>query len=992
MDNAVVKQFDQLVYGGSLPDTVAFLKQLPKAEVPAVRARTRQLLRELNAWNNAAVYERLFLAGLATYSQKEALSRSFELPPSFNYSNPRHQHGHQQLFLEVLRHRRPTWLLAWLQGQARQSAWQVPPYRLLCELLAAELLPHDPWLFAQGAATWLSRYNRNNNSHAREFDVHLLRQLQADTALLQRDLPLLLDFDTPADAQTVHRGKHGTDITWLTLLPPLVASHHLDRAQWLTGSLLALRRDFRRPLLLWLKNLYLSLQPTPDERLARQGELMELLSHALPLVVNFALDQLKDLWSNPGFATAPLLPYAEILLSRHDLKTGLRTLLAGLEKLLKRDPAAAAPLAAALAAALANPDAAVQERAARLLATLLGAKKPLLPTAAAVQADVAAYADLLSAAARTTLAPWLAAPPAADAPREVTNAYAPQAAFQPELSPATALVPVADYHEWLFLTNEALTQDDPTAYERWLAGLLRLRPQFPVGFARQLLPALHQALPWLSGQTEEQVWQALAGFDFGGDRNGRRFLVLALLAGQLPGSPGLRVSGVALASRRYSTPDPLLRVERQRLAWVEQQLTAGSAPLPLLSTPTHAPHWLAPTALVQRLRAHEAAGQQPDPADLALALARCAWSVPAEVEAARPQLLQLQHAGLRELLSWLLAPVSAPLPLPALVVRQSVGQVLGGLLRRVLPGGAGSAPAPLAAVLPWLWAVAARTRCPEATFAELHPLSAYPGVAAPWLPGYSFEPASHVVRQPWNKQQPEYTQSWRELRVPTEHAGQQPPSPLLLYSLHARLQQAGSFYLWPLLPDLGFLSSLLPHNPAPLHWHLLRTAFPTSQGYSEERNLLLSLLHTLLPAGPTFAEPTTLLLAIGLLHPTPEDRALALEALLAAIEHGRLLPAALGTVLGQLLAHAYAPVPRLADGLAQARALGSRPDDALRQVLEALLPALPAAPPRQTTKLLAAYADLVARTRHPVPAAVQIRLREWSTSAALKKLTAPLLA
>nr|GFC81575.1 hypothetical protein [Tanacetum cinerariifolium] len=144
-----------------------------------------------------------------------------------------------------------------------------------------------------------------------------------------------------------------------------------------------------------------------------------------------------------------------------------------------------------------------------------------------------------------------------------------------------------------------------------------------------------------------------------------------------------------------ASSDPLLRVERQRLAFAEQQLAAGSAALPLLSTPTHAPHWLAPTALVQRLLAYEAARQEPDTADLSLALARCACWAPAETAAARP-----------------LLPHSA---------------------------------APLAPALPWLWVVAARTRYPEAVFEELQPLADCPGVAAPWQPGWRFEPMTYSL-------------------------------------------------------------------------------------------------------------------------------------------------------------------------------------------------------------------------------------------------------
>jgi hypothetical protein len=991
MEISVLERFVDLVYGGPLADMVVFLKELPKTELLIVRAKTKELLRTLG-WNEALARDRLFLAGLATYSKQEALTRNFELPLNSGVYNGQHQQRHQQFFKEIVFHSRPTWLLAWLQREARQSAWQIPPYRLLCELLDEGVLPHDPWLFAQSTATWLSRYNRERNSHAREFEVHVLRQLQADTTLLTRDLPLLLDFDTPAEAAAIYRGKHGPDITWLTLLPPLLASGHLDRGEWLTRSLLALRRDFRRPLLTWLKNLFLSLKPTLEERLARQSELVELLTHPLPLVVNFALDQLKDLWGNPGFAAAPLLPYVGALLARHDLKTGLRALLGGLEKLLKREPALAPALAASLSTALATPDAATQERAAKLLAGILGAKKPLLTPAeaGAVLANLGAYADLLPAAARATLAPWLGMP-AAPSARGAAERYAPVANFQPELTPATAIAPVADYHEWLFLTGSVLTRDTPTDRERWLEGLLRLRPHFPADFARQLLPYLHQALPWqLDGKDEAQVWQQLAKYQ--ADANSPLTLPLALLASQLPGSAGARVAKVSLTATAHASPDPLLRVERQRLAFAEQQLAAGPAAWPLLSTPTHAPYWLAPTTLVQRLLAYQAAGHEPDPADLSLALARCACHAPAEAEAARLLLPQLSQAALRELLAWFLAPAGPLQPLPELARQQSVGRVLGGLLRRLLPEAAsGGSVAPLAEALPWLWAVAARTRYPEAVFEELRPLTDYPGVAAPWQPGWRFEPVTYVHQQRWNKEQPTRTETWTELRVPTEHQGQQPPSPLLLYSLHAQLKQEGSRYLWSLVGGVNFLLSLLPANPAPLHWHLVRTLYRTPTSYAEERTVQQQVLHTLLLPGLAFAESTTLLLALALVQSDAAGRALALEVLLAAIEHGRLVPVDLGRALGRLLAAEFAPIPRLTDSLAQARALSPPTDDALGQLLEALLPELPTPPPRQTAKLLAAYADLVARTHRPVPIVLQAHLREWSTSAALKRVAASLL-
>jgi hypothetical protein len=119
---------------------------------------------------------------------------------------------------------------------------------------------------------------------------------------------------------------------------------------------------------------------------------------------------------------------------------------------------------------------------------------------------------------------------------------------------------------------------------------------------------------------------------------------------------------------------------------------------------------------------------------------------------------------------------------------------------------------------------------------------------------------------------------------------------------------------------------------------------------------------------------------------------LALEVLLAAVPTGRLVPAALGHDLGRLLAAGFAPLARLADLLPQAQGASPETDDALGQLLDALLPELPATPPRNLRKLLDLCTDLAARTGRPVPAAVQAQLRAWQATPALKKASALLLA
>jgi hypothetical protein len=1005
--------FEQIIRQQKKAELVPFLVALTREDIVPIRQKTRELQRELdrvveikpNSWGSAMTPEQnrmLFLAGLRTYSRKEALSNQF-----FIWGLQNSVQHDAAAFWDVLACARPAWLADWLLLRSEATAWVVVEYPLLRELEKRGFIEFQPRLFALAVPGLLhvlaEEFNSQDVQPSNALAV-IAERLSQDKTFLTRDLPLLFDFATGLDGARAHVQKArpanwhnllptfswepwnaqnpAQIVTWQQVLLHLVAAGHLDRADLLTRCLLALRRDFRRPLLTWFKELFVSLKPTVAERLARQADLVELLAHPLPLVVNFAIEQLKNVWLEPGFNLAPLLLYADNILTRPDLKTGLKTLLGGLAKLPRQQATQALAVALVLAAALAHADSAVQERAAKGLATLLQAKKPLLTAEAQAitYAAIQDQAELLAAPARTVLAAWLAAPVATTGP---TAQYAPIRQFAPEISAATAIAPVADWHELLFLTGEILHYDDPSAQERWLDGLLRLQGQLPTGYAEQLRPYLVQVLPALKHKPAAQAETILAEANFSGYWG----LWQALLLSWAQGFRTLRVPGVPVQAD-HDTSDPLVLVERQRLAAAEWHL-CHRAGLPLLSTPTHAPHWIAPSQLVQKLLRYEAAQVAPDAADLAVALARTAYA--ADAAAVQPLLAQLQHEGLRELLSWFFSP-DATAPRLAAPARKSVLQQVAARLRSLLPGELAAAEA-FAATLPWLWAVAARTRFPEQELTEGPALPGvdYPGVRCPWVPAWEFEVKTTTHVEYWKPGKPEISHRSVQLTFPSEYTSQGAPSPLLLYSLHARFRGMGHSH-WQLQSTVRSLASLLPHNPAVLHWHLVRSATWTDRLETTERDIVLAALDTLLDAGPVFAESTTLLLATSLLHHAPSCRALALEVLLSACAARRLRPAALGHLLGRLLAAEYAPLARLADLLPQAQAVAPETDDALAQTLDALLPALPAAPLRSLRRLLELYADLVARTGRPVPAAVQGRLSEWRAAATLKKVLNNLLA
>ena len=1021
-----VEIFEQLIRHPNPDALVDFLLHLPSSAQAAVRRRSLALQHEwatgrhdaASTWPQSEAQDvefSFFLTGLAVYGRRDAEqagARGFDLlsqPPR----SRRAAHRLAQV-QAVLEYARPNWLTDWLLNCTQASQLATPDFHLLLDWAGRGLLEPPAWLLAQAAARQLVTLSELTGglrelegrvaagqalSPAQQDDWDYLHatwpaltsgaprqdvadlvfnQLSASPQLLQQGLPLLFEVDTPVDTAQGHDARTQAHITWQAMLTRLAAAGHLRRADLLTRCLLALRGDFRRPLLMWYKELYLSLKPSAAERLCRQPELRALLEHPLALVVNFAIGQLRTIWTAPDFDLAALLPHAEPLLARTELKTSLKYLLTLFDKALKDNPAHAPTLADPLTTALAHSDAAVQESAARTLAGVLGSAASLL-TAAQTETTLAhllQLADTMTPPARAALQPWL--PESATAAPETADAYQPLTDFVPDLSLSEELLPVADWHELLFLTGEVLHHQSPLALERWLEGLLRLRPRFPADYAAAMRPYALQALP---GQLADDAADPQAALEKASLGTGYPGLLQALVLSLATGLSRPRVEAVAL-DKEYEVADPLVALEKQRFGQVEAQLLSGAAPLPLLSTPTHAPYWLAPTELVKRLLRYEQAGQLPNFGDLALALARTAAAHPKAAAAARTQLQQLRHEGLRKLLDWLLDPAATALP--------------SDLERAGQPAAApGAGPATWADARPYLWAVAARTKAPTAEFTALTALVGdYPGVAQPWQPGGEFAQHARTYVDLYEPGRAEVTESRTELTVPPTTAGAS-PNPLLIYSLHAGFvpepRQSMGRYLTALARDFPFLVALLPHHPDPLYWHALRLAAPHDQTDATARDVIGQGLRSLLPPGPPLTAVASLLLAVGLTHHAGNTRALALEVLLTATEEHRLQPAALGQALGRLLAAEFAPVPRLTGMLAQARAIDPETDDALRQTLDALLPTLPAAPPRNLRKLLEAYADVLARAPHPLPAAVRARLTDWQPQGSLKKAVTALL-
>ncbi|MBO2011126.1 DUF6493 family protein [Hymenobacter negativus] len=1000
------EEFEQIIRHQSAHEQVPFLLALEKKDVVAVREKLKSLKKELesiaqiapNTWGSRGTSEQfagMALSGFAVFSRREALS-NLHRGWGLGGTNRKNYQAVQTNLLVILKAFRPDWLSDWLQARNNIAGGWGMDYALLRRLEEEQLVPHQPEVTARVVAMaihiWGSELSDIDPVPLNSAEI-IADKFRNDSVLLHRDLPLVFEFDTSIlagsgvriqppmppgmDGLRAENGEYmypwqvwnqqhpAQFVTWQDVFLRLVDSGHLDRADVITRCLLALRRDFRRLLLVWFKELFQALKPTLDERLANQAALGELLVHPLPLVANFAIDQLQGLLPEAGFSLKPLLLYADNLLTRPDLKTGIRALLASLLKLPRQNATHAPAVTRLLTTALPHPDGLVQERAAKGLAGILAAPQPLLSPAetAAAEAAISYHAELLGPAARTALANWLAPVAAAETAIEIA-AYAPAEAFVPELSAATAITPVADWHELLFLTGQVLQHNDPAATERWLDGLLRLNGQLPTGYAGQLRPYLAQLFPQIKKASAAEAAILREPVDLYSHEG----LVQAMLLTWATDFATRRVESVDV-KKPHSVLNPLLGLEKQRYLLAEA-LLAGRQALPLLSTPTHQPSWVAPGTLITRLLAYQAAGTPPEPADLALALARTAHTHPTEAAEALRQLPTLADAGLRQLLAWFLGP--AHLALPELPVAPAARL-------------AATVHSNLAEALPELWAVATRTKAPAGVFPTLPAVLGYDYAGVSQPVHTTFEVVHRENNYP-DPDQPGQTKTYRFVELSWSNGTKRAaPSALLLYAPTFGKSKYGSWEgNWMLTHDFPFLLALTPNYTAPLYEQILRSAAWADNLESSERDLIALALRALLSPGPAFGENETALLASGLIHNTALCRSLAQEVLLRAVANGRLQPGGLGGIIGQQLAVGYAPVPRLSTVLTTLVAVDALADDALCQLLEALLPELPATPPRNTRKLLELYASLRDRTRRAIPAEVNARFSIWKSVSSLK--------
>ncbi len=822
-----------------------------------------------------------------------AVSSLTELKKRWRWSTPP-----PELAARVLADRRPKWLesyAGWLLE--RPGGWATHFWPMVRVLVRRGLIPRPegtPYILAMINGVFV-RQARSAWYNERDPGV-LVGCLLDDAELLEHELWRLFEVEGTRDLQL--------GVLWEQALPLLAEQGHVSRRRLLQASLDALARDFAQHKAGWYTGFHEKMAPTLEERDALQGRYLALLGSRIPPTVSFALKALRALEKAGTLDHAALverLPPA--LDTRH--KNTAKAALWLLRRIMERSPALRVEACRAATVGLAHAAADVQGQTLDLLEAH---GEPGDPQLTALVAD---RAEDVAPSVRPRLEPWLGQDEAAagevDA-AEVEALMTRARAVDPELARQhgvdlalsalagggevaapwiprherpcleVPVVPVADLDELLDVLAHMLEDPgDAEELERLLDGLSRLCHRRPDDLGRRAAPLLKRARTL----RKRHRWQE--PFDVHHD------LQLCLC-----GAAEAWLTGELELPQKGPCIHGVQGMVVQRLLELARRAAAGEA-RSLLAAPTHAGGWIDARALVRRHL--EARGKL-------------------EIHDAVQALLRLAPEGR--------AAARRSLGKPKNEYGRALAHALGARTR---------SPGRTAA----LWFAAARARCPlrddplviEA-FKDRGPDAGRAAVHDPevrlrtWTTEHSDKIYKH--HDLWIRVSPR-PPGKIPARLPTVALHEGAPAPGDKYPGSASFAGDGMVRsaagVWPLARE-SFYAEGARRLAENLHY---------SEARWDNRLFLEPLLQPHEPLGPM----ATLILAIGLSCKDPGEHALAADALIAAVEEGRLDGARLGASLAPVLVDNLLVPTRLARALGECARVSTLLQVQVRQALERCL-------------------------------------------------------
>ncbi|WP_284652962.1 DUF6493 family protein [Flavobacterium terrisoli] len=937
--NVFLKEYDQIIKSRNIAQLLPFLQENAKGNVEVLKNHIKKCKRywmtyiDLNEdpeyktrekyhWGtrgDKTQIEIISLSAVALFNKTDIAAWDEVVDILRNADKPH--------ILEILLWAKPNWTTAFILDKIKKQDWMTFDYQKLRFLESKEIISYNPELFAICLASF-------NDWNATIKTPEYIKYIVGDKTACERDVPELFNYETNLQ-NSFYRindtDKYNENSTWELGYKSLLAEKKMAIPFFVENALLIQTKEWNNNLKSFYRKRIDELNLTAEDLIPFQDNIFPFLHNPYPPITTYGMELIKVMQEHPKFKAKAFIEWLEPTMMRSDCKAAIKLALPVLEKLVKANPKLSKTVANIIADVFMIADLNLQERAAKILVKTASKKDTELSD------KLSSYAALIQSPVKGILSTFfdeeLLAVDEATLEAYTYNSQKAKVLLEEVTLPK-------DWNDIVYQFGSFITSDEVLDTEILLNAYITQRHLFPGDFTKQLQPYEKQ----LDKSYFEAIHKSFAAVFF-------EHKVKTI------------VGRIKIIDNSYSELKTL-KLINLFINKVQDKIDISST-IPLLSFPTHKPHWVAPKVLLERIIEHQKSQESIMAVDLAVAIAR----MPREnIEEALP-LLEEINGEIKDIMAFCLG------------VTKEIKIETGSLLNRFIS----------TIGIPWknneiiaFWAVAARTFYPEETFEifEKTHLKGIPFVAKPLEPEFFFKEEWYESVNYFTKKK-ERSPSWYELRfkMPDVKAPDNP----LLYSLDIYKREWGWYHMLNFTGNTYYWHSLMPQNNDPLAYTLLRTVCRTADGSNPELTGYLNIVNQ---PGFTFSNATLMTFACCFFQEKKEVRLLAAEVLINLIENRTVDIEALANKMAFLASNRYGVFQRLAEGLATLKDVSALHNHALYLLMDTVFKNLDVKDklPTNFKKIVENYVDVLSKTNQkPSPEALTF-FRQWKDNATLKSL------
>jgi hypothetical protein len=626
----MLEQFKEIIAKSKSNALIPFLQQLSTADKRSIASGLKTITKEYLDY-----HEEKSITGSVTYKVKaNEKQRDILLITAFvcynkkEYSKTTYPSAilDEKYLKQLLNWYCPDWFGDFVNDLANTDF--VPytlTYELVMDLSAKGFVQPSKELIVKLLPTFI--FNRTNNKAVYE---------PANVLLYPETLPIHIWylFELESTLHYADRWLHySSDITksetgWIVLFKTYCKEGRIERKRLLQETIYATNRNFNKQLSGWFAELLIALEPTPEEIIELQPALLTVLSSPHSKAVNTALQFLKKIVTHKDFNNHSFIDNAPMLLAS-DTRNVLINTIALLEKIIKKEKDVQQPVCESLLNVFIRNDEDIQRRAAKMIKTC----NAQLDTG--FYAQLAAYTGSMLQSTVTLLHEISAFQKQAVSEiseEGIQNQYS----YTEEPKSSISIIETVD--DLVFFTSQAFDNNETWHIDQLPACLLQMNHQLNGSNINKLEPALQRALKIMGNShspNQGNLDQVLALFFID---------VCIFYTRKYPAETGMLQQlfkkfdqNDGYETRRWTAIDPktsyLEKWENhfkdpfykphKLLLLLALQKIKDNDKLPMLSTITHAPCYVDPLTLVNKLVMYQQAGKMPDSIDFQVAVSRC---------------------------------------------------------------------------------------------------------------------------------------------------------------------------------------------------------------------------------------------------------------------------------------------------------------------------------------------------------------------------------